>query len=329
MGLINKHIIYTLGINVSTLTESLNGNKNSLQLIMEEQMLYESFMDSIKTYAKEKWNKTITTIKDWKDTAAAVYQMIASGKIEELIGPVFRYGIKIPVKTLQALLDKTGLSELYKKYVLPIINKLPQLKGWKGFIVTLSIGSIIKYITTKLSHLSSDGLKKWILAYFSDNAIENIISKLTNFSTFISWLQPIIKGTEIIFDILKQSLDKIKSGEEIGKMLQPKTNENLNFNKNKMENKILKNIIKEEIKNILLENEPTLKGAVNLKPLISQLPGVDINDFMMAFNNIKANRALNLNHTKAMAAAMVGLIKSNDDQLLNKIMAQLKILGSK
>jgi hypothetical protein len=107
MELTNKHIIYTLGINTPTLTEYLNGNKNSLQLIMEEQMLYESFMDSIKTYAKEKWNKTITTIKDWKDTAAAVYQMIASGKIEELIGPVFRYGIKIPVKILQALLDKT------------------------------------------------------------------------------------------------------------------------------------------------------------------------------------------------------------------------------
>jgi hypothetical protein len=255
MELTNKHIIYTLGINTPTLTEYLNGNKNSLQLIMEEQMLYESFMDSIKTYAKEKWNKTITTIKDWKDTAAAVYQMIASGKIEELIGPVFRYGIKIPVKILQALLDKTGLGELYKKYVLPIINKLSQLKGWKGFIVTLSIGSIIKYITTKLSHLSSDGLKKWILAYFSDNAIENIISKLTNFSTFISWLQPIIKGTEIIFDILKPSLDRIKSGEEIGKMLQPKTNENLNFNKNKMKNETLKNLIKEEIKNILKEEQ--------------------------------------------------------------------------
>jgi hypothetical protein len=255
MELTNKHIIYTLGINTPTLTEYLNGNKNSLQLIMEEQMLYESFMDSIKTYAKEKWNKTITTIKDWKDTAAAVYQMIASGKIEELIGPVFRYGIKIPVKILQALLDKTGLGELYKKYVLPIINKLSQLKGWKGFIVTLSIGSIIKYITTKLSHLSSDGLKKWILAYFSDNIIENIISKLTNFSTFISWLQPIIKGTEIIFDILKPSLDRIKSGEEIGKMLQPKTNENLNFNKNKMKNETLKNLIKEEIKNILKEEQ--------------------------------------------------------------------------
>ena len=96
-----------------------------------------------------------------------------------------------------------------------------------------------------------------------------------------------------------------------------------------MKNEALKNIIKEEIKNILLENEPVIKGTANLKPLIDQLPGVDINDFMMAFNNIKTNRALNLNHTKAMAAAMVGLIKSNDDQLLNKIMTQLKSIESK
>ena len=95
-----------------------------------------------------------------------------------------------------------------------------------------------------------------------------------------------------------------------------------------MENN-LKNIIKKEIKNILLENEPAIKGAANLKPLIDQLPEVDINDFMMAFNNIKANRALSLNHTKAMANAMIGLIKSNDDQLLNKIMTQLKNIESK
>lgn len=95
-----------------------------------------------------------------------------------------------------------------------------------------------------------------------------------------------------------------------------------------MKNPKLKNLIKEEIKNILLENEPTLKGVANLKPLISQLPGVDISDFMIAFNNIKTNKALNLNHTKAMANAMIGLIKSKDDQLLNKILAQLKNIES-
>jgi hypothetical protein len=91
-----------------------------------------------------------------------------------------------------------------------------------------------------------------------------------------------------------------------------------------MKNQQLKSLIKEEIKTILFEQEPVIKGAANLKPLIAQLPGVDITTFMSAYNMIKAGKGLNLNQTKAMANAMVGLIKSSDDQLLNKIVAQLK-----
>jgi hypothetical protein len=91
-----------------------------------------------------------------------------------------------------------------------------------------------------------------------------------------------------------------------------------------MENSKLKDLIKEEIKTILSEQEPAIKGAANLKPLIEKLPGVDVATFMMAYNMIKAGKSLNLNQTKAMANAMIGLIKSPDDQLLNKIVAQLK-----
>ena len=39
---------------------------------------------------------------------------------------------------------------------------------------------------------------------------------------------------------------------------------------------------------------------------------------------IKAGKPLNINQLKAMGNAMVGLIKSSDDQLLNKISSQLK-----
>jgi hypothetical protein len=39
--------------------------------------------------------------------------------------------------------------------------------------------------------------------------LNNIISKLTNFTTFLGWIQPIVKGVEIIFDILKSSLDRL------------------------------------------------------------------------------------------------------------------------
>ena len=91
-----------------------------------------------------------------------------------------------------------------------------------------------------------------------------------------------------------------------------------------MKNQALKNLIKEEIKNLLSEQEPAIKGAANLKPLIDQLPGVDSTIFMSAYNMIKAGKALNMNQIKAMSNAMVGLIKSPDDQLLNKIVTQLK-----
>ena len=38
-----------------------------------------------------------------------------------------------------------------------------------------------------------------------------------------------------------------------------------------MKNPKLKNLIKEEIKNLLLEAEPAIKGTANLKPLIEFL----------------------------------------------------------
>ena len=91
-----------------------------------------------------------------------------------------------------------------------------------------------------------------------------------------------------------------------------------------MKDSKLKDLIKEEIKSILLEVEPAIKGTANLKPLIEKLPGVDANTFMIAYNLIKTGKPLNLNQQKVMGNAMVGLIKSPDDQLLNKILAQLK-----
>ena len=204
-----EHIIYTLGINVPTLTESLNKNKNSLQLILEEQMLYESFIDSIKTYAKDKWDKTISTITDWKDVAVAVGKSITSNKIPELTNAAYRYGIKNPLKTLKSILDKIKLSKLYEDYVLPFIKKIGSIEGWKGFLLTLGIGSIITYITTQLSKISAETMTQWIYKYFSGQAIADITSKFINFTSFVGWLQPIIKGTKIIFDILKPSISRL------------------------------------------------------------------------------------------------------------------------
>jgi len=327
-----EHIIYTLGINVPTLTESLNKNKNSLQLILEEQMLYESFIDSIKTYAKDKWDKTISTITDWKDVAVAVGKSITSNQIPDLTRAAYRYGIKIPLKTLKSILDKIKLSKLYEDYVLPFIKKIGSIEGWKGFLLTLGIGSIITYITTQLSKLSAETMTQWISKYFSEQAIADITSKFINFSSFVGWLQPIIKGTKIIFDILKPSISRLNntadsfSKPSITELISPKP---LNiYNKNKtMKNEQLKKLIKEEIKNIL-ELEPAVKGQIaSLTTLLKKL-NIDSQKFTLAFNVIKQNKPITLQTKNILSDTMIALIKSNDDTLLQNIFRQLKNMES-
>ena len=92
-----------------------------------------------------------------------------------------------------------------------------------------------------------------------------------------------------------------------------------------MKNEQLKKLIKEEIKNILKEEE--IEGQATLTPLIKQL-GVDPAKFNMTFNLVKQNKPLNMMANKILADVMVALIKSNDDALLQKVFAQLKKLES-
>ena len=92
-----------------------------------------------------------------------------------------------------------------------------------------------------------------------------------------------------------------------------------------MKNEQLKKLIKEEIKNILKEEE--IEGQATLTPLIKQL-GVDPAKFNMTFNLVKQNKTLNTAANKILADVMVALIKSNDDALLQKIFAQLKKIES-
>ena len=92
-----------------------------------------------------------------------------------------------------------------------------------------------------------------------------------------------------------------------------------------MKNEQLKKLIKEEIKNILKEEE--IEGQATLTPLIKQL-GVDPVKFNMTFNLVKQNKPLNMIANKILADVMVALIKSNDDALLQKVFAQLKNIES-
>jgi hypothetical protein len=100
------------------------------------------------------------------------------------------------------------------KYIIPTIQKLIQyitnLKGWQKFLAATGIGAIIKYVTDKLKNVPKDEIMNFINQYISENGLKDMIAKLTDFRSYIGFLEPIIKGVEFFYELLKPTLDKFK-----------------------------------------------------------------------------------------------------------------------
>jgi hypothetical protein len=244
MNLTREHIIFTLGIELP-LNESLDTLSEDLKKrIIFEQMIYESFIDSIKKYASEKWNKVVTTITDWKDAAVILGKVITDPTILQNFSNNFWKTFKAGLlNKLFDLLKKLKLDS-YIPQIQKVINNITSLTGWKKFLAATSIASISQYIISKLSTLSAEGLVKWIKAYFSEDALSTILGKLTDFSTYVGWLQPIIKGTEILFDILKPTINKFKTAFNLKLNPIPQTENNMKKESMNLRQKILVRFIK-------------------------------------------------------------------------------------
>ena len=205
MNLSRNHIIFTLGIPVP-LNESIQLSKELTLRILQEQLLYETFLDSIKNYASEKYNQVVTTIKDWKDAAVVLGKVLAdSNLLNDFLKPLERRIVKL-IQPLTDFLKKNKLDS-FVETITNFIDKIKSLEGWKKFMALVSVGSIITYILEKLKSLGPDVIKDFISKTFSSNFITDIVGKLTDFKSYLGWLQPIVKGVEIIFNFLKPLIE--------------------------------------------------------------------------------------------------------------------------
>ena len=214
MELTREHINYNLGISVP-LNEYVILSKSLKLRILQEQLLYESFLDSIKKYASEKFNQVVTTIKDWKDAAAVIGKVLSNGDLlNDFLKPLERRVEKL-IQPLTDFLKKIKLDSFIEK-IKQFINKIKSLQGWKKFIALVTTGSIITYILEKLKSLAPNAVKDFLTKYFSSTFVEDILGKLTDFQSYLGFLQPIVKGAEIIFNFLKPLIEAfavaLKSG---------------------------------------------------------------------------------------------------------------------
>jgi len=331
MNLTREHIIFTLGIELP-LNESFDNLSEDLKKrIISEQIIYENFIDSIKKYASEKWDKVVTTITDWKDAAVILGKIITDPEIlSGFSGQLWKYFKSNILNNLINLLKKLKLDS-YIPQIQNVVDKITTLTGWQKFLAASSLASITQYILTELSNLSVEGLIKWIKSYFSSEIISTITSKLTDFSTYIGWLQPIIKGTEILYNILKPTIDKFKYAFNQKPITQTENN---------MKKSQLKQLIKEEISRIIeaevapatttLTPPEKLQGSnINIELFTTLAPNVNSQSITSAMNSVKQGKSLTPAINKTLADIMVAMIKTSDDALLTKILANLKQIGVK
>lgn len=326
MNISREHIAFTLGIPIP-LNESVNISESLRLRIIHEQLVYESFLDSIKTFAKEKFNQVITTIKDWKDAAVVMGKVLSNGDLlNDFLKPLERRVEKL-IQPLTDFLKKIKLDSFIEK-IKQFIDKIKSLQGWKKFMALVTTGSIITYIVEKLKSLAPDAVKDFLTKYFSPTFVEDVLGKLTDFQSYLGFLQPIVKGVEIIFNFLKPLIEAfavaLKSGGKFATKL---------IKENKMKKSELKQIIRETLlQEAEVATPQTGKVQGQIKSELFKKLGVadfDPGKFSTTINLVKQNKPLNTAANKILADVMIAMIKTSDDNLLNQIFTNLKQIEAK
>ena len=225
--------------------------------ILYEQLLQEAFLDSVKAYAQEKYNRVVDKISDWKDAAAVIGNVISNPTIlQRFSDDVWRTFKVGTLKRLIALLNKIGLGDLVTQ-INNIVTKITDLNGWQKFLAATGIGAIVEYVVDKMASLAPDAIRKFISSYLSEAGLKSIISKLTDFQSYLGWLQPIIKGVDMLYAVLKHSIEYVKTSPETFTQ---------NVNLIKKENMNLKEYIKTLVRELLDEESTSGDAGGYLTP---------------------------------------------------------------
>jgi len=326
MELSKNHIRFTLGIPVP-LNEYIQLSRELNLRILQEQLLYETFLDSIKNYASEKYNQVVTTIKDWKDAAVVVGKVLSDENLlNDFLKPLERRvnNLIIPLTDFLKKLNLDSFIVLIKKF----LTKISSLEGWKKFMALVTTGTIITYIIEKLKLLGPEVVKDFLTKTFSSNFITDIVGKLTDFKSYLGWLQPIVKGVETIFNFLKPLIDAFSKAFQSGSKFATKLIKENNLTQFNMKERFQQLA---GIKEITTATSPTQVLGQIKTDLFKKLNVTDFDStkFLTTITLVKQGKSLNPAANKVLADIMVAMIKTSDDALLNQIFANLKQIEAK
>lgn len=140
----------------------LRGRSLITEDILTEQMLYENFLDSVKQYLGNKYNASAASIQggidDFVEAGILLKDVVQdANKLAKAKRVADRLFNKYLEKIQSKLSDtsgtvKTALAEQAKKFlagVTNVANRIRNMSGWVGFLLTVAVCSFLKFISEK------------------------------------------------------------------------------------------------------------------------------------------------------------------------------------
>ena len=225
------------------LSESINSANNS-KIILEEIMLYENFLTSIKQYLQARYDDTIEdlgqNLVNTKDAGVLIKNIITDPDYMETVVEQLNKQTRNLMKSIRLIsteiLNKTsqnnalanvsnGLRELINNLTTKITQSL-RIPGWKGFLYSLGIYSFAKFILTKFIEYRDSASS--LLTFFTTGASELFDNKLndlydmiinisgTTMAEFMSFFADMVEIGKIFVSILGYIKRKLSVGDDLG-----------------------------------------------------------------------------------------------------------------
>jgi len=288
MNLSRNYIEGVLGIQY-TISESKSQNEELHRRIIYEHLLYESFLDTIKTYAGKAYDKAVDSVNDIKDLAVVLGRVFSSFEfLDSFSQSLLRYTYTTFIDPILKFLDKIKLTQAAAS-IRDLYNKMQsESSAWKKVLILIPLGAGIAYLINWLKKKAGVVVGDWLKAQDIDlskipnikDIVMNVLKSyldpkrilkaatLTAFTGFISIIQPIMEAVQTylapIIPKFKQAFAALDAGNPWAVRL---VREETNIKKeSKMKKSELRDIIVEAYVEVLRETPeiPALKTSTQL-----------------------------------------------------------------
>jgi hypothetical protein len=245
-SLSREHIKYVLGIDVS-LNESIALHPSTYKLILEEQLIYESFLKdliasiepqllNLKDKSKEQLKKftldnikntAVNVIDDIKDLkiifAKALSNSVVLNKSIKWINDAINNKLDNIVNTVSKYIPEAN--EYIKNVIEKIKTKYNSIKPWGKFLLGVAAIAAVNYITKYIKTFTFDQLKKFLSGTALGNVIDFVSSTMKSVQEFFGIFGVAAGYAKSAYELLQPFIEfwreefKLTSLTKIGLML--------------------------------------------------------------------------------------------------------------